>query len=59
MLDLVYNITEKREFKSVGIDIDTKNKGFLVNEIQALFGVQKIPINKDKGRFIYDDYANN
>ena len=60
LLDLVYNITKKGKFKSVGIDIfDTKNKGFLVNEIQALFGARKIPINKDTGRFIYDDYAKN
>lgn len=59
LLELVKNITEKHNFYSVSIDVfETKDRQFLINEIQSIFGSYlsyQMKIDEIKGIYKYEN----
>jgi len=57
LLNFVKGITDKHHFKSQAIDIFESSRGYLVNEMQCIFGQSdpyQMLINEKFGRYIYE-----
>lgn len=59
LLDFVKDITDKFRFHSHAIDIFESSEGYLVNEMQCIFGQSdpyQMLVNNIPGRYLFDDH---
>jgi len=55
LLNFAKWVTDIGNFKSMAVDIFETKDGYLVNELQSLFGARPLPVTKETGRFIFKD----